>query len=133
MHQVEGFERHSKENLICGFKKSRYRMKQSRIQWYRQFYAFIINIKYICINFYYCVYFNQVQKTRLYYFVILVLQVDNILVAEKKKISIDKLKMQLNKNLISNIQILVREAFILISTKIKEKIDLRYYKRNILK
>ncbi|KAH7852964.1 hypothetical protein Vadar_031538 [Vaccinium darrowii] len=94
MSQPDGFKVAGKENLVCRLKKSLYGLKQSPRQWYKRFDSFMLGQKYTRSQFDHCVYFKQLADKS---FIYLLLYVDDMLVACKSKVEINRLKVQLNK------------------------------------
>jgi len=94
MDQPEGFKVPGKENLVCKLKKSIYGLKQASRQWYIKFndtitsYGFVENTVDRCI-------YMKVSGSK---FVILVLYVDNILLAANDISLLHDVKKYLSKN-----------------------------------
>ena len=94
MDQPEGFVITGKENLVCGLKKSIYRLKQASRQWYLKFndtitsYGFTENTVDRCI-------YMKVSGSK---FIILVLYVDDILLAANDIGLLHDVKWFLSKN-----------------------------------
>jgi len=78
MHQPEGFEVKGKEEYVCKLEKSLYGLKQAPRQWYHKFDTFMITNKFVRFQSNHCVY---VKKTTNGNYVILLLYVDDMLVA----------------------------------------------------
>ncbi|WVZ61696.1 hypothetical protein U9M48_011528 [Paspalum notatum var. saurae] len=93
MDQPEGFVVPGKENLVCKLKKSLYGLKQSPRQWYKRFDSFMLSNGFKRSDYDSCVYLKTVNGSAIY----LLLYVDDMLIAAKKKSEIAKLKAQLNK------------------------------------
>ncbi|GJR43670.1 retrovirus-related pol polyprotein from transposon TNT 1-94 [Tanacetum coccineum] len=92
MLQPEGFEQKGKENLVCRLNKSLYGLKQAPRCWYKRFDSFIIGLGYNRLYVDPCAYFKRFRNND---FIILLLYVDDMLVAGPNKDRISKLKAQL--------------------------------------
>jgi hypothetical protein len=92
MTQPDGFKVAGKENLVCKLNRSLYGLKQSPRQWYKRFDQFMIRQKYTRSQFDHCVYFRKLQDGT---FIYLLLYVDDMLIACKSIVEIDRLKTQL--------------------------------------
>ena len=92
MKQARGYFQEGQENKVCLLKKSLYGLKESPRQWYNQFDAFMIKIRYNRCEYDCCVYFNQINDPTY-----LLLYVNDILIVAKNKKHIQKLKAQLKK------------------------------------
>ena len=93
MSQPDGFKILGWENWACKLSKSIYGLKQSPRQWYKRFDSFIREQKYTRSQFDHCVYFRKLQDST---FIYLLLYVDDMLIASKSKVEIDKLKALLS-------------------------------------
>ncbi|GJR08587.1 retrovirus-related pol polyprotein from transposon TNT 1-94 [Tanacetum coccineum] len=94
MLQPEGFEQKGKENLVCRLNKSLYGLKQAPRCWYKRFDSFIIGLGYNRLHADPCAYFKRFGNND---FVILLLYVDDMLVACPNKDRISKLKALLTR------------------------------------
>ena len=92
MLQPEGFKEKGKENLVCRLNKSLYGLKQAPRCWYKRFDSFIMSLGYNRLNSDPCAYFKRFGENN---FVILLLYVDDMLVAGPNKDHIQELKAQL--------------------------------------
>jgi hypothetical protein len=92
MSQPDGFKVTGKENWACKLKKSLYGLKQSPRQWYKRFDKFMTEYGYTRSQFDNCVYFRKFLDGS---FIYLLLYVDDMLIASKSKVEIDRLKAQL--------------------------------------
>ncbi|KAE8703963.1 hypothetical protein F3Y22_tig00110462pilonHSYRG00425 [Hibiscus syriacus] len=92
MLQPKGFEEKEKKNLVCMLNKSLYGLKQVPRCWYKRFDSFIMCLGYNRLNAYPCAYFKRSGDND---FVILLLYVDDMLVAGPNKDHIEELKAQL--------------------------------------
>ncbi|KAE8730652.1 putative galacturonosyltransferase 6 [Hibiscus syriacus] len=92
MLQPEGFEEKEKKNLVCRLNKSLYGLKQAPRCWYKRFDSFIMCLGYNRLNADPCAYFKRSGDND---FVILLLYVDDMLVAGPNKDHIEELKAQL--------------------------------------
>ncbi|GKD95409.1 retrovirus-related pol polyprotein from transposon TNT 1-94 [Tanacetum coccineum] len=92
MLQPEGFEQKRKENLVCRLNKYLYGLKQAPRCWYKRFDSFIIGLGYNRLHTDPYAYFKRFGNND---FVILLLYVDDMLVAGPNKDRISKLKAQL--------------------------------------
>eukprot|EP01018_Ginkgo_biloba_P001624 Gb_07720 [translate_table: standard] len=91
--QPEGYEVKGKEKLVCRLKKCLYGPKQSPRMWYQKFDTHMLGLEFICINKEdHYIYFKYVRD----YFVILLLDVDNILLIVNNKEIIKGVKSQLS-------------------------------------
>ena len=93
MTQPDGFKVADKENWVCKLTKSLYGLKQSPRQWYKRFDQFMKGQRYTRSKFDHCVYFQKLQEGS---FIYLLLYVDDMLIASKSKVEIERLKTQLN-------------------------------------
>uniref|UniRef100_A0A2N9EX70 Reverse transcriptase Ty1/copia-type domain-containing protein n=1 Tax=Fagus sylvatica TaxID=28930 RepID=A0A2N9EX70_FAGSY len=93
MHQPKGFKILGKEDQVCLLKKSLYGLKQSPRQWYKQFDTFMIGHGYSRSEYDNCVYHRKLSDDSLVY---LLLYVDDMLIAAKNLVEINKLKTQLS-------------------------------------
>ena len=89
MLQPEGFEEKGKRNLVCRLNKSLYGLKQAPRCWYKRFDSFIMSLGYNRLNADPCAYFKRFGKSN---FIILLLYIDDMLVAGPNKDHIEKLK-----------------------------------------
>uniref|UniRef100_A0A2N9HLU0 Uncharacterized protein n=1 Tax=Fagus sylvatica TaxID=28930 RepID=A0A2N9HLU0_FAGSY len=92
MLQPEGFEEKGKENLVCKLNKSLYGLKQAPRCWYKRFDSFIMSLGYNRHSSDPCVYYKRFGDGN---FIILLLYVDDMLVAGPNKDRITDLKAQL--------------------------------------
>eukprot|EP00253_Pinus_taeda_P030085 PITA_30085 len=92
MEQPEGFVQHRNAKFVCRLKKSLYGLKQSPRQWYKKFDSFMLSQKYVRSEYDHCVYFKQLNNGM---FIILVLYVDDMLLASKSIEEINRLKTQM--------------------------------------
>ena len=92
MLQLKGFEEQGKENLVCRLNKSLYGLKQAPRCWYKRFDSFVMSLRYNRLNANPCAYFKRASEND---FVIMLLYVDDILVAGPNKDHIKELKAQL--------------------------------------
>ncbi|KAE8727661.1 hypothetical protein F3Y22_tig00005406pilonHSYRG00056 [Hibiscus syriacus] len=92
MLQPEGFEEKEKKNLVCMLNKSLYGLKQAPRCWYKRFDSFIMCLGYNRLNANPCAYFKRSGDND---FLILLLYVDDMLVAGPNKDHIEELKAQL--------------------------------------
>ncbi|KAE8666201.1 Retrovirus-related Pol polyprotein from transposon TNT 1-94 [Hibiscus syriacus] len=93
MRQPEGFIKADKKNLVCRLKKSLYGLKQAPRQWYKKFDNFMGSNGFtICQADHYC-YIKRFDNS----FIILLLYVDDMLVAGSNMHEIINLKQKLSK------------------------------------
>ena len=93
MHQPEGFSEEGKKNMVCRLKKSLYGLKQAPRQWYRKFESFMHKEGFQKCNADHCCFFKRYKSS----YIILLLYVDDMLVAGSDMNEIRNLKMQLSK------------------------------------
>jgi hypothetical protein len=92
MEQPKGFVQDHKRRFVCKLKKSLYGLKQSPRQWYKKFDSFMVSQNFTRSEYDHCVYFKSLKNG---IFIILVLYVDDMLVARKNMVEINRLKAQL--------------------------------------
>ena len=93
MHQPQGFSVKGKENLVCKLKKSLYGLKQAPRQWYRKFDNFMCSNGFTRLQADHCCYMKNFDNS----YIILLLYVDDMLVAGSSIEEINELKKQLSK------------------------------------
>ncbi|KAH9694912.1 Integrase catalytic domain-containing protein [Citrus sinensis] len=93
MTQPEGYVDSMKPRHVCLLKKSLYGLKQSPRQWYLRFDEFMITNGLMRCNYDCCVYFKLLEDDLYIY---LLLNVDDMLIACKRRDEIEKLKVMLN-------------------------------------
>ena len=94
MTQPEGYKVDGKEDWVCKLSKSLYGLKQSPRQWYKRFDKFMKDQKYKRSKYDHCVYLRRLEDGSYIY---LLLYVDDMLIAAKSQVEIDRLKVQLSK------------------------------------
>jgi hypothetical protein len=94
MEQPEWFSQPGQEYLVCKLKKSLYGLKQSPRQWYKQFDSNAIGIGYRRCKYDCCVYVRSLDDDS---FIFLLLYVDDMLIAVKSIVEVNKLKVLLSK------------------------------------
>jgi hypothetical protein len=92
MQQPQGYEVKGKENLVCRLKKSLYGLKKAPRQWYLKFDRFMTEQGYSRCHSDHCVYFKKLKNGS---FMILLLYVDDMLVAGSNMQDINVLKKKL--------------------------------------
>ncbi|KAH9681067.1 Integrase catalytic domain-containing protein [Citrus sinensis] len=92
MLQPEGFAETGKENLVCRLNKSLYGLKQAPRCWYKRFDSFIMSLGYNRLSSDHCAYYKRFEDND---FIILLLYVDDMLVAGPNKDRVQELKAQL--------------------------------------
>lgn len=92
MLQPEGFAETEKENLVCRLNKSLYGLKQAPRCWYKRFDSYIMSLGYSRLSADPCTYFKRFGDED---FIILLLYVDDMLVAGPNKDRVQELKAQL--------------------------------------
>lgn len=93
MEQPEGFVDEDHPEKVCLLKRSLYSLKQSPRQWNKRFDDFMQKNKFQRSQYDSCVYFKDVEKRNGIY---LLLYVDDILIASRNKVEVEKLKILLN-------------------------------------
>lgn len=94
MRQPEGYKVEGKEDHVYRLRKSIYGLKQSPRQWYKRFDSFMLKHGYSRSEYDCCVYIRKLPGGEYIY---LLLYVDDMLIASKSKVEIDRLKSQLGK------------------------------------
>ena len=92
MHQPQGYAVPGKEEMVCKLKKSLYGLKQAPRQWYIKFDSFMYNTGYKRCHADHCCYFKSFDDC----YIILLLYVDDMLVAGSNMHAINNLKKQLS-------------------------------------
>ena len=92
MSQPEGFVETGKENLVCRLRKSLYGLKQSPRQWYKRFDTYMLKIGYTRCLYDCCVYYHVFEDGE---FILLLLYVDDMLIACREMSKIQELKKKL--------------------------------------
>ena len=95
MEQPKGFAEPGREHLVCKLKKSLYGLKQAPREWYHKFDAFMQSQGYSRSAMDPCLYTKKARDGSL---LILVLYVDDMLIAGKAHDELDALKSQLKKS-----------------------------------
>ncbi|MCO5599023.1 hypothetical protein L7F22_053122 [Adiantum nelumboides] len=96
MQQPKVFAQKGKEYLVCKLLKSLYGLKQSSRQWYHKFDTFMRSLDYKCSNVDPCLYVERQPNEQLN---MLILYVDDMLIASHSKKDIADLKTKLKSNL----------------------------------
>src|ERR1051325_8622962 len=94
MRQPEGYVEKGKEDYVCKLNRSLYGLKQSPRQWNRRFDKFMTRISFDRSQFDHCVYFRFRPGNS---FVILLLYVDDTLIASNNVEEVMRVKAKLNK------------------------------------
>lgn len=94
IHKSEGFFKKEKKNMMCRLKKSLYDPKQAPRQRYKKFDEFMRKEDFQKSNVDHYCYFKRYRSS----YIILLLYVDDMLVASSNKDDIRKLKQQLSKD-----------------------------------
>jgi len=92
MSQPQGFKVTGKDK-VCRLRKSLYGLKQSPRQWYKQFDTFMAKNKYTRSLYDPCVYYKKLLNGQ---FVYLLLYVDDMLIASRRKSAVNELKTRLS-------------------------------------
>lgn len=92
MEQPQGFAQNRNKRFVCKLRKSLYGLRQSPRQWYKKFDSFMVGQNFTRSKYDHCVYFKKLENDM---FIILVLDVDDMLVASKSMFEINRLKAQL--------------------------------------
>ena len=90
MMQPHGFEMRGKEKIVCKLQKSLYSLKQSLRQWYKKFNFFMSSNGSLRCQADHCCYVKSLGNS----FIILLLYLDNMLIASGCKKKIEKLKRE---------------------------------------
>ena len=93
MIQLEEFIVQGQENLVCKLRKSLYGLKQAPRQWYKKFDSFIHRIGFKRCEADHCCYVKSFDNS----YIILLLYVDDMLIARFSIEEINNLKKQLSK------------------------------------
>ena len=94
MDQPQGFETTSKRNLVCRLKKSIYGLKQASRQWYLKFNDTVLPYRFVEMTVDRCIYMKVVGSK----FIILVLYVNDILLAANDRGLLHDVKNYLSSN-----------------------------------
>ena len=94
MTQLDGFQPAGKDDWVCKLQRSLYGLKKYPRQWYLHFDKFIKKQKFSTSQFDHCVYCRKLQNGT---FIYLLLYIDDMLIASKSVVEIDRLKAQLSK------------------------------------
>ena len=92
MQQPEGFIEKGQEKIVCKLKKSLYGLKQAPREWYNKFDAFIQTQGYAQSETDHCLYTKRAKDGSL---IVLILYVDDMLIAGRSGYEIDALKKRL--------------------------------------
>ena len=96
MIQSEGFIVQGQENLVCKLRKSLYGLKQAPRQWYKKFDSFMHRIGFKRCEADHCCYVKFSDNSD----IILLLYVDDMLIARSSIEEINNLKKQLSKQFV---------------------------------
>ena len=96
MIQPEGFTVQGQENLICKLRKSLCGLKQGSRQWYKKFDSFMHRIGFKRCEADHCCYVKSFDNS----YIILLLYVDDMLIARSSIEEINNLKKQLSKQFV---------------------------------
>jgi hypothetical protein len=88
MEQPEGFVQDHNKRFVCKLKKSLYGLKQSPRKWYKKFDSFMVSQNFTRSEYDHYVYSKSLNGI----FIILVLYVDDMLVARKSMVEINKVE-----------------------------------------
>ena len=94
MQKPEGFFEKGKEQLVCQLRKSIYGLKQAPREWYHKFHQFMFSQGYKSSETDHCLYTSQAKDHSL---VILILYVDDMLLASRQMAEISALKSKMAK------------------------------------
>ena len=94
MEQPEVFSQPGQEHLVCKLKKSLYGLKQSPRQWYKRFDSYMIKIGYRRCEHDCCVYVRSLNDGS---FIFLLMYMDDMLIAAKSIVEVNKLKVLLSR------------------------------------
>ena len=94
MTQPEGYKVAGNEDWVCKLSKLLYGLQQSSRQWYKQFDKFMKGQKYKRSKYNHCVYLHNLPDGSYIY---LLLYLDDMLIAAKSQVEIDRLKAQMSK------------------------------------
>lgn len=94
MYQPEGYKVEGKESQVCRLRKSLYGLKQSPQQWYKRFDSFMLKHGFSRSDYDCCVYIHKLLGGE---FIYLLLYVDDMLIASRSMLEINKLKVELGK------------------------------------
>jgi hypothetical protein len=93
MQQPQGYEVKRKENLVWRFKKSLYGLMKAPRKWYLRFDKFMTEQGYSRCHYDHCVYFKRLENGS---YIIFLLYVDGMLVADSNMQDINVLKNKLS-------------------------------------
>ena len=94
MQQPEGYVEKGKEQMVCQLKKSLYGLKQAPREWYHKFHQFMLSQGYKRSEIDHCLYTKQAKDGSL---LILILYVDDMLIAGRHMAEISALKSKMAK------------------------------------
>ena len=95
MLQPQGYEAKGREELVCRLRKSLYGLRQGPRQWYLKFDKWMLDHGFIRCNSDHCVYIKKLGDGRS---IILMLYVDDMLIASANMQDIRELKEELSKS-----------------------------------
>ena len=93
LKQPEGFEVEEQSHLVCKLRKALYGLKQGSRQWYQKFDTFMASKAFTRSNEDHCLYTKKLSDGSL---MILILYVDDMLIAGKSMVAIESLKQALS-------------------------------------
>jgi hypothetical protein len=99
MQQPQGYEVKGKENLVCRLKKSLYGLKKDPRKWYLKFDRFMTKQGYSICHSDHGVYFKNIENGS---YIILLLYVDDMIVAGSNMQDINVLKKKLSNSFVMN-------------------------------
>ncbi|MCO5574152.1 hypothetical protein L7F22_027932 [Adiantum nelumboides] len=94
MQQPRGYIEKGKEELVCRLRKSLYGLKQAPREWYKKFHQFMLSQGYKRSDIDHCLYMRQAKDGSL---LILILYVDDMLIASRQMAEILALKSKMAK------------------------------------
>jgi hypothetical protein len=121
MQQPQGYEVKGKENLVCRLKKTFYGIKQAPRKWYLKFDRFMTEQGYSRCHSDHCVYFKNLENGS---YIILLLYVDDMLVAGSNMQDINVLKKKLDNSFVMKDLGATKEILGMRITRDKEKMQI---------